>query len=73
MTLQFKEEALPTIINGTSSIIGNDTLLKNPIKPRSNNPESTTLHKVYVLGDSHLKHSVVELRNELIQNFKSLV
>jgi hypothetical protein len=61
---------IPTIINGITSIIGNDTSQKNPkrnnnmmkpIKPRSNNPESNTVHKVNVLGDSHLKHCVLEL------------
>jgi hypothetical protein len=41
-----------------------------PIKPRSNNPESNTVHKVYVLGDSHLKHCVLELRSELSSRFQ---
>jgi hypothetical protein len=39
-------------------------------KSRNNNPESKTVHKVFVLGDSHLKHCVLQLWNELSSSFQ---
>jgi hypothetical protein len=75
-TRRFK---IPTLINGSTSMIKNDTLLrihkkninmKNSTGARSNNSASKVQHKVFVLGDSHLRGSVVKIRSELSAKFE---
>ncbi|XP_033608380.1 uncharacterized protein LOC117282525 [Cryptotermes secundus] len=70
---------IPTIINGSIIMDASDTLqknhgrstiIKNSTSTESIKPTRIVQHKVLMLGDSHLKGSVVKLRSELSPKFK---
>jgi hypothetical protein len=70
---------IPTIINGVVTVSDNDTLRKmckrkcnrvEKLDPRSNNSVSKNVHKVFVLGDSHLRRCVLDLKSELPAKYK---
>ena len=62
---------IPTIINGrvTNSDIQNST--KTKLKPPRAKPGKSTRcdHKVHIIGDSHLKGSVIKINQYLKTNF----
>jgi hypothetical protein len=45
-------------------------IIKNSTSKGSTNSTSIVQHKVFMLGDSHLRGSVVKLRTELSAKFK---
>jgi hypothetical protein len=69
-----KRYKIPTLINGSAIMSKNDTpqrcQRKNSTSKGSTNSTSRVQHKVFILGNSHLRGSVVKLRNELSANFK---
>jgi hypothetical protein len=69
---------IPTLINGSTIMIKDDKLpwshreniiIKNSTGTRSTNSTSIVQHKVFMLGDAHLRGSVVQLRSELSAKF----
>lgn len=70
---------IPTLINGTIVMSKGDTLqrshrkgifIKNSTSTESTKFTGISQHKVFMLGDSHVRGSVVKLRNELSPQFK---
>jgi hypothetical protein len=59
---------IPTLINGSTIMMKNDMPLrnhrKNIIIKNITGTRSIVQHKVFMLGDSHLRGSVVKLRSE---------
>jgi hypothetical protein len=66
---------IPTLINGSIIMDKGDTFQQSHGRKNSASTERTKVtsieqHKVLILGDSHLRGSVVKLRNELSPHFK---
>jgi hypothetical protein len=65
---------IPTLISGSPVVSKNDTAQpcrrKNSTSKGSTNSISRVQHKVFILGDSHLRGSVVKLINELSVKFE---